>query len=114
MFLAMHGDALIYLYIYIYIHTYIHTYIYIYLISHIILLIYCYIPDLAMSKLPAAAAMVGSWGFCGIAPCSSGSPLSGLLNPKPYPKLPKPTFLQGPYKFYIRVYKKNLQKSMLW
>ena len=30
------------------------------------------------SELPAAAAMVGSWGSCGIAPCSSGT-LPGLL-----------------------------------
>ena len=31
-----------------------------------------------------------------------------------YPKPPKPTFLQGPYKIHIRVYNKNLQKSRFW
>ena len=26
----------------------------------------------------------------------------------------KPTFLSGPYKFHIRVYIKNLQRSRVW
>ena len=35
-------------------------------------------------------------------------PYYGYLN------LPKPTFLEGPYKFHIRVYNKNLHKSRVW
>ena len=32
----------------------------------------------------------------------------------PYLNLPKPTFLQGPYKFRFRVYNKTLQTSRFW
>ena len=41
-----------------------------------------------------------------------GFRVQGESNPEPNLNRPKPTFLQGPYKFYIWVRHKNLQKSV--
>ena len=61
----------------------------------------------------------GSFGFCSRGIGSNVRESNrGFRSPstlaQPYLNPPEPTFLSGPYKFHIRVYNKNRQKSRVW